>query len=116
MLAALPTDWIRPFASTTVWSSRTGPPVPSITRTWVKATIAASTDTYCRTAADRVAGVWAMAALLPMARQTPRAATGRMRMRGLAFRSREYPGGSDGVQAASVRRFGTRTADDLSWL
>src|SRR2546430_665832 len=48
-----PTDWIRRSAMTIVWSLRTGPPEPSKTRTWVRATTGASTLTNSRTLGDR---------------------------------------------------------------
>src|SRR3954467_472474 len=47
-----PTDAIFPSRMMSVWSLRGAAPVPSITRAWVSATIAVSTDTYCCVAVD----------------------------------------------------------------
>src|ERR1051326_3544228 len=47
---AFPTAVIRPFSISTLWSSRAGRPVPSISLTWVRTITGASAATTSRTA------------------------------------------------------------------
>src|SRR5437867_7922372 len=56
---AFPTAVIRPFSITTVWSSRAGRPVPSISLTWVRTITGASAATTSRTAGAIESARWA---------------------------------------------------------